>query len=97
MKIDEYISNYSYLDNKIYKRIFIIKLEKKLIQKKNNELMDIMNSNLKTYTEITPEIVKYELDDCNIKLYEYKKQLLLKITAINELSQVIEIIINISS
>ena len=97
LKIDEYISNYSYLDNKIDKRIFIIKLEKKLIQKKNNELMAIMNSKLKTYTEITPEIVKYELDDCNIKLYEYKKQLLLKITAINELSQVIEIIINISS
>jgi len=96
LKIDEYISNYSYLDNKIDKRIFIIKLEKKLIQKKNNELMAIMNSKLKTYTEITPEIVKYELDDCNIKLYEYKKQLLLKITAINELSQVIEIIINIS-
>ena len=110
LRIDEYISNYSYLDNnivlsilnninldnKIDKRIFIIKLEKKLIQKKNNELMAIMNSKLKTYTEITPEIVKYELDDCNIKLYEYKKQLLLKITAINELSQVIEIIINIS-
>jgi hypothetical protein len=29
--------------------------------------MAIMNSKLKTYTKITPEIVKYELDDCNIK------------------------------
>lgn len=111
LQIDEYILNYSYLDNNIAisilnninlnnrkdKRIIIIELEQKIIQKKNNEFMDIMNSKLKTYPEITPEIVKYELDDFNIKLDEYKKQLLLKITAINELSQINSIIINISS
>lgn len=109
LQIDEYISNYSYLDNHIAisilnninlnsrkdKRIIIIELEQKLILKKNNEFMDIMNSKLKTYPEITPEIVKYELDNFNIKLDEYKKQLLLKITAINELSQINSIIINI--
>lgn len=58
--------------------------------------MAIMNSKLKTYTEITPEIVKYELDNFNIKLDEYKRQLLLKITAINEVSLINSIIINIS-
>lgn len=99
LQIDEYISNYSYLNININlnSRIIIIELEQKLIQKKNNEFIDIINSKLKTYPEITPEIVKYELDDFNIKLDEYKKQLLLKITAINELSQINSIIINISS
>lgn len=110
LHIDEYISNYSYLNNNIAllilnninlntkknKRILIIELEQKLIQKKHNELMDIMNTKLKTYSEITQEIVKYELDDFNIKIDEYKKLLLLKITAINELSHINSIIINIS-
>ena len=102
--IDEYISNYSYLHNynkylknaKKDKKIFIIELERKLIQKKNNELTNIMNTRLKTFQEITHELVKCELEELNKKLYDYKKYLLIKIIAINEQSQINAIIININ-
>jgi hypothetical protein len=75
--IDEYISNYSYLHNynkylmnaKKDKKIFIIELERKLIQKKNNELTNIMNTRLKTFQEITHELVKCELEELNKKFY----------------------------
>ena len=94
--IDEYISNYSYLKNaKKDKKIFIIELERKLIQKKNNELTNIMNTRLKTFQEITHELVKCELKELNKKLYDYKIYLLIKINAINEQSQINAIIINI--
>jgi|688.fasta_scaffold06152_12 hypothetical protein len=101
--IDEYISNYSYLHNynkylmnaNKDKKIFIIELERKLIQKKNNELTNIMNTRLKTFQEITHELVKCELEELNKKLYDYKKYLLIKIIAINEQSQINAIIINI--
>ena len=100
--IDEYISNYSYLHNynkylknaKKDKKIFIIELERKLIQKKNNELTNIMNIRLKTFQEITQELVKYELQELNKKLYDYKKILEIKINAITEQSQINAIIIN---
>jgi len=95
--IDEYISNYSYLKNaKKDKKIFIIELERKLIQKKNNELTNIMNTRLKTFQEITHELVKCELKELNKKLYDYKIYLLIKINAINEQSQINSIIININ-
>ena len=102
--IDEYISNYSYLHNynkylmntKKDKKIFIIELERKLIQKKNNELTNIMNTRLKTFHIITHELVKCELEELNKKLYDYKKYLLIKINAINEQSQINAIIININ-
>ena len=102
--IDEYISNYSYLHNynkylmntKKDKKIFIIELERKLIQKKNNELTNIMNTRLKTFQEITQELVKCELEELNKKLYDYKIYLLIKINAINEQSQINAIIININ-
>ena len=102
--IDEYISNYSYLHNynkylmnaKKDKKIFIIELEIKLIQKKNNELTNIMNTRLKTFQEITHELVKCELEELNKKLYDYKIYLLIKINAINEQSQINAIIININ-
>ena len=95
--IDEYISNYSYLKNtKKDKKIFIIELERKLIQKKNNELTNIMNTRLKTFQEITQELVKYELQEFNKKLYDYKIYLLFKINAINEQSLINSIIININ-
>jgi hypothetical protein len=102
--IDEYISNYSYLHNynkylknaKKDKKIFIIELERKLIQKKNNELTNIMNTRLKTFQEITHELVKCELEELNKKLYDYKIYLLIKINAINEQSQINAIIININ-
>ena len=102
--IDEYISNYSYLHNynkylknaKKDKKIFIIELERKLIQKKNNELTNIMNTRLKTFQEITRELVKCELEELNKKLYDYKIYLLIKINAINEQSQINSIIININ-
>ena len=58
------------------KKIFIIELERKLIQKKNNELTNIMNTRLKTFQEITQELGKCELEELN------KKILLLKINAI---------------
>jgi hypothetical protein len=102
--IDEYISNYSYLHNynkylknaKKDKKIFIIELERKLIQKKNNELTNIMNARLKTFQEITHELVKCELEELNKKIYDYKIYLLIKINAINEQSQINSIIININ-
>ena len=100
--IDEYISNYSYLHNynkylnaKKDKKIFIIELKRKLIQKKHNELMTIMKTKLKTFHEIIPEIVKYELEELNKDLNEYKKILEIKINAINEQSLINSIIINI--
>ena len=99
LNIDEYISNYSYLhnyNNSKDKKIFIIELERKLIEKKNNELMNIMNIRLKTFQQIIPEIVKYELNELNKDLDEYKKILEIKIYAINELSQINSIIININ-
>lgn len=101
--IDEYISNYSYLHNynkylnaKKDKDIFIIELKRKLIQKKYNELMTIMNAKLKTFHQIIPEIVKYELDELNKDLHEYKKILEIKIKDINEQSLINSIIININ-
>lgn len=77
--INEYLMN-----AKKDKKIFIIELEIKLIQKKNNELTNIMNTRLKIFQEITHELVKCELEELNKKLYDYKKYLLLKINAINE-------------
>ena len=101
--IDEYISNYSYLHNynkylknaKKDKKIFIIELERKLIQKKNNELTNIMNTRLKTFQEITHELVKCELEELNKNLDDYKKILEIKINDIKEQSQINAIIINI--
>ena len=101
LNIDEYISNYSYLHINLNtkpkdKNILIFELQSKLFQIKNNELIHIMNTKLKTFQEITPEIVKYELDKLNKDLDNYKKHLLLKINAIHELSYINSIIINIS-
>jgi uncharacterized membrane-anchored protein YhcB (DUF1043 family) len=100
LNIDEYYSNYSYLHNNLNKKkdkyIFITGLLKELIHKKKNELTYIMNTKLKTFQEITPEIVKYELDKLNKNLDNYQKHLLLKINAIKEQSLINSIIINIS-
>ena len=91
MSIDEYISNYSYLmymnkdKNELLNELIVV-----LIQKKNNELTGIMNSRLKSFHEITQEIVKYELEELNKNLDDYKKIIEIKINAINS------IIININ-
>ena len=52
------------------------------MKRKNTELMNIMNTRLKTFYEIIPEIVKYELDELNKDLDEYKKILEIKINSI---------------
>jgi len=97
LNIDEYISNYSYLHNfNKDKTLLLNELKQYLIEKKNTELTNIMNTRLKTFQEFIPEIVKYELDELNKKLYDYKIYLLIKINAINEQSQINAIIININ-
>ena len=97
MSIDEYISNYSYLMymNKD-KNQLLNELNQELIQKKNNELTNIMNTRLKTFHIITQELVKYELQELNKNLDDYKKILEIKINAINEQSQINAFIININ-
>ena len=81
--IDEYISNYSYLmymnkdKNQLLNELIII-----LIQKKKDELTNIMNTRLKIFHEITQEIVKYELEELNKNLDDYKKIIEIKINAI---------------
>jgi hypothetical protein len=96
LSIDEYISNYSYL---MYmtknKNELLNELKQQLIQKKNNELTNIMNSKLKSFHEIKHEIVKYELDELNKDLDDYIKILEIKINTINEQSKINAIIINI--
>ena len=63
-----------------------------LIQKKNNELTGLMNSRLKSFHEITQEIVKYELEELNKDLDDYIKILEIKINDIKEQSQINAII-----
>ena len=96
LSIDEYISNYSYLMymNKD-KNELLNELKQQLIQKKNNELTGLMNSRLKSFHEITQEIVKYELEELNKDLDDYIKILEIKINDIKEQSQINAIIINI--
>ena len=90
LNIDEYISNYSYLHNfNKDKTLLLNELKQYLIEKKNTELMNIMNTRLKTFYEIIPEIVKYELDELNKDLDEYKKTLEIKINSINQHSIII--------
>ena len=92
LNIDEYISNYSYLHNfNKDKTLLLNELKQYLIEKKNTELMNIMNTRLKTFYEIIPEIVKYELDELNKDLDEYKKILEIKINSINQHSIIINI------
>jgi hypothetical protein len=91
LSVDEYISNYSYLmymnkdKNKLLNELIVV-----LIQKKKDELTNIMNTRLKIFHEITQEIVKYELEELNKNLDDYKKIIEIKINAINS------IIININ-
>jgi hypothetical protein len=91
--IDEYISNYSYLmymnkdKNELLNELIVV-----LIQKKKNELTNIMNSRLKSFHEITPEIVKYELEELNKDLDDYIKILEIKINDIKEQLMIIVII-----
>jgi len=83
LNIDEYISNYSYLHNfNKDKTLLLNELKQYLIEKKNTELTNIMNTRLKTFQEFIPEIVKYELDELNKDLDEYKKILEIKINSI---------------
>ena len=90
--IDEYISNYSYLmymnkdKNQLLNELIII-----LIQKKKDELTNIMNTRLKIFHEITQEIVKYELEELNKNLDDYKKIIEIKINAITINSIIINI------
>lgn len=99
--IDEYISNYAYLNHLI--KLCIIKnknnfinyeLKNKLIKNKYNKLIDDMKTRLSNFNEIIPEIIKYELDEVNKDLEEYKKNLQIKINNLNEISQINSIIIN---
>lgn len=99
--IDEYISNYAYLNHLI--KLSIIKnknnfinyeLKNKLIKNKYNKLIDDMKTRLSNFNEIIPEIIKYELDEVNKDLEEYKKNLQIKINNLNEISQINSIIIN---
>jgi hypothetical protein len=93
LSIDEYISNYSYLmymnkdKNELLNELIVV-----LIQKKNNELTGIMNSRLKSFHEITQEIVKYELEELNKDLDDYIKILEIKINDIKEQLMIIVII-----
>ena len=83
LNIDEYISNYSYLHNfNKDKTLLLNELKQYLIEKKNTELTNIMNTRLETFQEFIPEIVKYELDELNKDLDEYKKILEIKINSI---------------
>ena len=89
------ISFKSYIDKN--KNNFInLELKNKLITNKNNELMNNMKIRLGNFDEIIPEIVKYELDEVNKDLEEYKKDLEIKINNLNELLQINSIIIDIS-
>lgn len=99
--IDEYISNYAYLNHLI--KLSIIKnknnfinyeLKNKLIKNKYNKLIDDMKTRLSNFNEIIPEIIKYELDEVNKDLEEYKKNLQIKINNLNEYNQINSIIIN---
>jgi hypothetical protein len=71
--------------NKLLNELIVV-----LIQKKKDELTNIMNTRLKIFHEITQEIVKYELEELNKNLDDYKKIIEIKINAINS------IIININ-
>lgn len=85
----------SYIDKN--KNNFInLELKNKLITNKNNELMNNIKIKLANFDEIIPEIVKYELDEVNKDLEEYKKDLEIKINNLNELLQINSIIIDIS-
>ncbi len=83
--IDEYIVNYSYLNslsNKKNKETVINEIKNTLIITKTVDLTNIMNTNLKDITIITPEIVKNELIKMNENLEAYKNQLETKIKMI---------------
>lgn len=72
-----------------------LELKNKLIKNKNNELINNMKIRLANFDEIIPEIVKYELDEVNKDLEEYKKNLEIKINNLNELLLINSIIIEI--
>ena len=77
------------------KRILLNDIRNDLIKNKKDELMIIMNAKFKTFKEITPEIVKNELDEYDNILDIYKTSLELKIKNINDLLRINDCIINI--
>lgn len=103
--IDEYILNV----NNLYKicnlnspiknkKDFINnELKQLLINNKKKELTNIMKRNLRELNEIINVIVKYELDEYNKNLNDYINNIEFKISKINELIEINEIIINIDN
>jgi hypothetical protein len=77
------------------KKTLLNDIRNDLIKNKKDELMIIMNAKFKTFKEITPEIVKNELDEYDNTLDIYKKSLELKIKNINDLLRINDCIINI--
>jgi hypothetical protein len=73
----------------------VIPTRGKLDKMKKDDLINEMNVKFKTFKEITPEIVKNELDEYDNTLNIYKKSLELKIKNINELSRINDTIINL--
>lgn len=97
--IDEYLAHSKYiLSNIKNKKKFInIELKNNLILNKNKELINNMKIRLRNFNEVIPEIVKYELDEVNKDLDEYKKNLQIKINELNQLLEINSIIIDINS
>lgn len=77
------------------KNILLNDIRNDLIKNKKDDLMIIMNAKFKRFKEITPEIVKNELDEYDNTLDIYKKSLELKIKNINDLLHINDCIINI--
>ena len=85
----------SELNIKKDKKTLLNDLFNHLLINKKDDLNGKMNARFKTFQNITPKIVKDELDKYDNTLYIYKNSLAIKIKNINELSRINECIINI--
>jgi ABC-type multidrug transport system fused ATPase/permease subunit len=91
-----YILIQSRINIKKDKKTLLNNLLNNLIINKKDYLIGNMNTKFKTFKEITPDIVKNELDETDNILDIYRKSLELKIKNINQLSRINDCIINIS-
>jgi hypothetical protein len=93
---NKYILRPSIINIKKNKKTLLNAIKNDLITNKKDDLMVIMNAKFKKIKEITPAIVKNELDEYDNTLDIYKKSLELKIKNIDELSRINDCIINIT-